>query len=45
MLHVMVREEQFAIAAALLEKGVNPNEVNYDNETPLHIACKEGILR
>jgi ankyrin repeat protein len=33
-----------AMVTSLLEKGVNPNQLNRTGNSPLHIACEKNIL-
>jgi len=41
-IHIAVLSGNLKFIKVLLEKGVNVNEMNYNGNTPLHIAAKKG---
>ena len=44
MLCQYVKENKYDEIESLLNLGADPNVVDYDKRTPLHIACKEGNI-
>ena len=41
---LLFSKEIVAMATVLLEKGVNPNQLNKQGKTPLHIACEKNLV-
>ena len=43
-LHLATRRRHIGISLLLLHNGTNMDAVDQVNETPLHAACREGLL-
>ena len=41
-LHIAVKNNSIKLVKYFLNKNSNPNELNKDGQTPLHLALKEG---